>query len=638
MQCGAFSRKSCGRGLVFLVFLALLAPLTGGIGAASPMDSKTFNGPGEADRPGLPFSFTVSRPPGETGSDGAPLELGTAQPLGGDCMPHPPIRITEDEGPQGLILGHAPITGEPVYRPGSGVIGGTGTAADPYLISGWCIEATRVASMDVVAVDIRNTQAHVRFTDNELTRSSIPHVVFRGGQGIVVQDVRNLSIDGNQVTQIDEAVEVSRSSQIMVQGNRIDRSEVAVLFSDVADAESRHNRITQSDTGFRLRQSDSVTLSDNVLLDNVDTGVQITNGTDVRVIGNDLTTDDVGVDAENTLRLSVFGNTISSGGLGTYLDSVTDSRIELNGFWADGVGIAATGIHDVTIKDNGVVSGSAGIHVERSMRPVIFGNQVTGGEYGVSVFYSKDGHLEDNHLTDTSYLIYGDRVEEYDHAVEGNSLDGRPLWYGYDVEDADVPSEAGQVFLADSQRVTMSGLDLHESVVGVLVVFSEEVVIEDSTFRDQQVGVFVEGSDAVEIQGNHLEEHHAAAMTIVHQDVDSDGETLIEHNSIDGGVVGIRVLDRHETAAGSTRILANELTGNEVGLLVSGISGKAVHDNNFHGNFYAALDWDMENPLDARFNWWGCPDGPEDPACDQVSDDIDYAPWRSSPNPDAGAS
>lgn len=52
---------------------------------------------------------------------------------------HPPIRIDGERGPQGIVVGQDPATGEPIYRPGSGVTDGRGTAQDPHVIEGWCI-------------------------------------------------------------------------------------------------------------------------------------------------------------------------------------------------------------------------------------------------------------------------------------------------------------------------------------------------------------------------------------------------------------------------------------------------------------------------------------------------------------------
>lgn len=64
----------------------------------------------------------------------------------------PPIVILEDEGPLGFVTGHDPATGEPIYRPASGVTDGNGTAEAPYLIR------DRNASRILIA----DTTAHVR--------------------------------------------------------------------------------------------------------------------------------------------------------------------------------------------------------------------------------------------------------------------------------------------------------------------------------------------------------------------------------------------------------------------------------------------------------------------------------------------
>lgn len=79
-----------------------------------------------------------------------------------DCQEHPPISIVGDEGPTGFAVGQHSVTGEPIYRPGSGVVGGIGTAEDPYIIEGWCIDVPQ----DTVGIRLVNTTDHVVIRDN----------------------------------------------------------------------------------------------------------------------------------------------------------------------------------------------------------------------------------------------------------------------------------------------------------------------------------------------------------------------------------------------------------------------------------------------------------------------------------------
>jgi hypothetical protein len=68
-----------------------------------------------------------------------------------ECEVHEPIRILEDKGDDGFVWDD-PVTGEEVYRPGSGVVAGDGTASNPYVIEGWWISG---ADGDPPAIELK---------------------------------------------------------------------------------------------------------------------------------------------------------------------------------------------------------------------------------------------------------------------------------------------------------------------------------------------------------------------------------------------------------------------------------------------------------------------------------------------------
>jgi hypothetical protein len=74
--------------------------------------------------------------------------------------PRGSIVIDREVGPTGFVLGHDPVTGEPIHNTAMGVRGGSGTAEDPYLISNWTIHHSAP-----YAIEIAGTDAHVVLED-----------------------------------------------------------------------------------------------------------------------------------------------------------------------------------------------------------------------------------------------------------------------------------------------------------------------------------------------------------------------------------------------------------------------------------------------------------------------------------------
>ncbi|MGQ0535604.1 MAG: hypothetical protein ACT4PT_05990 [Methanobacteriota archaeon] len=61
----------------------------------------------------------------------------------------------------------------------------------------------------------------------------------------------------------------------------------------------------------------------------------------------------------------------------------------------------------------------------------------------------------------------------------------------------------------------------------------------------------------------------------------------------------------------------------------AGATGAEVHENDIVGNEDAGVK--SGGPaVDAEGNWWGCPEGPSDPACDAGAWPDDAEPWAAT--------
>lgn len=136
-----------------------------------------------------------------------------ARPL----LPHAPIVVVGDAGFLALAT--------------SGVVGGAGTAADPYVIAGWDIAANGLAD----AVRLENTRAHVLIRGNALHHGDPgwPREQCQGPlgpcegapfpeprNGIVLVNARNVTIEGNALWRNAAAVQ-AQGSQAVLRGNAI---------------------------------------------------------------------------------------------------------------------------------------------------------------------------------------------------------------------------------------------------------------------------------------------------------------------------------------------------------------------------------------------------------------------------------
>lgn len=105
--------------------------------------------------------------------------------------PHPPIVIATDAD----------------FTPENGVVGGTGTRDDPFVIAGWEIEAG-----NAVGISVRNTTAHFVIRDCRVTGRP-------RGTGISLVEVRGGRVERCELSELGVGVFIYRSKSVRVEGS-----------------------------------------------------------------------------------------------------------------------------------------------------------------------------------------------------------------------------------------------------------------------------------------------------------------------------------------------------------------------------------------------------------------------------------
>ena len=123
---------------------------------------------------------------------------------------------------------------EPIYIYGNdgftienGVMSGSGTAEDPYIIEGWCVDSPRAD----YGIYIDHTTAHFVIRDCVIERTRLA--------GIYFNTVRNGRVEGAQIGLADTAVYLLDSAENVFEGNVVAESRYGVVMG----ANSRDNLI-----------------------------------------------------------------------------------------------------------------------------------------------------------------------------------------------------------------------------------------------------------------------------------------------------------------------------------------------------------------------------------------------------------
>ncbi len=142
---------------------------------------------------------------------------------------------------QGLTP-HSPIviTTDADFTPGNGVVGGSGSQDDPFVIAGWEIDAG-----DAAGITIRNTTAHFVIRDCRVVGkprgTGISLVEVRGGHiercelsglgvGVFVYRCEGIRVGSSSFIRCRRGVEGTESPQLVVEGNSFLQAKKEAIF------------------------------------------------------------------------------------------------------------------------------------------------------------------------------------------------------------------------------------------------------------------------------------------------------------------------------------------------------------------------------------------------------------------------
>ena len=157
--------------------------------------------------------------------------------------------------PEGLIpRDPILIVGNDNFTPANGVVAGSGTAEDPYIIENWNINASITTG-----IIIRNTTVHF------IIRNSYVH---DGRPGIYFDDVINGKIDNNTVENNSDGIRLHYSRNNLISNNLMGNSMWGISLSSSNNNLLSNNLVENNDYGIFLTSSDNNLIFHNNFFNN----------------------------------------------------------------------------------------------------------------------------------------------------------------------------------------------------------------------------------------------------------------------------------------------------------------------------------------------------------------------------------
>lgn len=399
------------------------------------------------------------------------------------------------------------------------------------------------------------------------------------------------------------------------QGILIEDTSAHVVLDDV--------RVSgQPGSGILLSNAENVTIRDVNVSENWEDGIRVRGGSNIavhqsRIAGNDAVGVSTPIGPVDALAIQ---DTTVTGNRGRGID-----------IWG--------GPRAPTLRGNTIThTGADGVVVGGHPGAIVEGNTVVDNDARGMIIESSEARVANNTIEENRFA--GLTVGGPDATVVNNTAISNG-WRGIQTYSTGV--------VLESNRAEDNGRD-------GIAAYSRNAQLYDNTATDNGRDGIV--ADYAILEGNEATENDRDGFLIrgegstldgnIANDNEGNGVTLkaasrttVTSTTIQGnGAAGVEVLGDPWRDARDVRLEANEVAGNGIGVVVGPNTDEIVLRANNLADSTGGVGLDAApnaGTVDARRNWWGCPDGPADSACDGIQGDALVEPWLTAPNADAGA-
>ncbi len=229
--------------------------------------------------------------------------------------------VVEINGTQYTTHGVIRINSNADFTSTNGVVGGSGTQSDPYIISGWDIDAHGAGD----ALYIGNTTAYF------VVKNSYLHNASSGG--ITLSNVKNGAVENNNCSNYGAGIYLQSSGNNTISNNNCSNNGDGIYLQSSGNNTISNNNCSNNGYGIEVDWSSNNTISNNNCSNN-GYGIEVDWSSNNTISNNTCNNNGYGIEVD----WSSNGNTISNdtcsnnGNNGIYLQSSSSNTISSNIF------------------------------------------------------------------------------------------------------------------------------------------------------------------------------------------------------------------------------------------------------------------------------------------------------------------
>lgn len=329
--------------------------------------------------------------------------------------------------------------------------------------------------------------------------------------------------------------------------------------------------------------------------------------------GNNISISLLGINIDSSDGNNIVDNRVYSNDNGIFLYNSSTNNISKNNVlsnYYEGIGLLASS--DNKIRANNASDSKYGISIMgESNENIITANNASYNSIGIYLSRSKWNTISNNIMIKDGIYLGGQIIYGYYHGSPldhwnthtidtSNTVNGKPIYYWKNMNGGTIPSDAGQVILANCTKIQIENLDVTYGSFGIILGFSSENNIEFNNVSNNSLqGIHLYKSNDNNIYGNSAFNNGGEGIYLL----ESDNSKIIGNIAINNKERGIFVRD-----SDGIDLIGNNVSNNEYGICLfyveqSNIEGNLISNNQYGLELYCAYynTFDHNNILNNLF-------------------------------------
>ncbi len=239
---------------------------------------------------------------------------------------------------------------------------------------------------------------------------------------------------------------------------------------------------------------------------------------------------------------------INGGGFGTVI-RVNTFEVSINGFTITGSGSAfrdaAIDVYYTTkckiFNNNISQNGNFGIFARGGSTHQIYNNIIyANSNHGINI-QTRSSTLRNNIMIQDGISLTGYDYQDWNsNSIDtSNTANGKPVYYWKEKTSGTLPSEAGQIILANCTDIKVEGQIISNTSVAIQIGFSSDCFISNNTLTFNNNGIVLHRTERINITGNTIENSTFGIDAGL-----SEGDIIAE-NTVLNNEYGIFVISSH---------------------------------------------------------------------------------------------